>query len=136
MLDTNFIIGLMKNPVASPYAENAKRYSMAEMALSSVVLKELYFGFYCSNSVNQMANLERIQRLPFIVLNFDRHDAQRSAALRADLRQLGTPIGPYDLMIAGQALAKGLTVVTNNAREFNCVQGLQVEDWSIAPEHS
>jgi len=99
-----------------------------EIGLSAVVLHELYFGaFGGSGSSDQIHRLDRL-RLPLIPL--DRDDARVAAEIRADLRRKGTPIGPYDLLIAGQALARGLVVVTRNVREFERVKGLAVEDWS------
>lgn len=64
-----------------------------------------------------------------IELPFDRAAAQSAARIRAELERQGTPIGPYDLLIAGQALAAGLTRVTNNVSEFRRVPGLKVESW-------
>ena len=49
--------------------------------------------------------------------------------LRADLARQGTPIGPYDLLIAGIAIANGLTLVTHNTREFSRITTLSLEDW-------
>ena len=73
-------------------------------------------------------NLE--QRFDCISLHIDA--AQQAGQVRAHLRKLGTPIGEYDLLIAGIALANKLTVVTHNTREFRRVPGLQVEDWYVA----
>ena len=71
------------------------------------------------------ALLESVQ-----VLSYSREDAHATAAVRAALRKAGRPIGPYDTMLAGCALARGLVFVTANTGEFNRVGGLQVEDWS------
>ena len=62
-------------------------------------------------------------------LPFDEADARATAAIRAALKTRGQPIGAYDALIAGTALARGLVVVTSNAGEFKRVSGLQVEDW-------
>ena len=62
-------------------------------------------------------------------LEFAVADAEASASLRASLRQQGRPIGAYDVLIAGTALARGLTVVTSNAAEFERIAGLRVENW-------
>jgi tRNA(fMet)-specific endonuclease VapC len=64
-----------------------------------------------------------------VTLPFDEADAQAAAALRAALKTKGQPIGAYDLLIAGTALARGLVVVTSNVGEFQRISGLQVEDW-------
>jgi tRNA(fMet)-specific endonuclease VapC len=65
--------------------------------------------------------------LPFTV-----EDARAAGALRAALRRRGRPIGPYDVLLAGSALARGLVLVTGNAREFGRVTGLLVDDWRAA----
>lgn len=62
-------------------------------------------------------------------LPFDEADAQATAAIRAALKTRGRPIGAYDVLIAGTALARGLAVVTSNVGEFQRVSGLQVENW-------
>lgn len=67
--------------------------------------------------------------LRFEVVAFDAEDARAAGAVRAALAAAGTPIGPYDALIAGQALARGLVLVTHNPHEFARVEGLRVEDW-------
>ena len=68
-------------------------------------------------------------RQRFDCIDLDINSAQKAGEVRAHLRKLGTPIGEYDLLIAGIALAHKLTVVTHNTSEFNRVPGLKVEDW-------
>ena len=63
------------------------------------------------------------------ILAFDAEDATTAAEIRAELKAAGTPICPYDLLIAGQALRHGATLVTANTREFSRVPGLKVVDW-------
>ena len=63
------------------------------------------------------------------ILPYDRISADATAALRADLKRLGRPIGAYDALIAGTALAHGLILVTSNVREFKQVEALRIEDW-------
>jgi tRNA(fMet)-specific endonuclease VapC len=66
-------------------------------------------------------------RLP--ILDFTTEDARAAAEVRTSLEGRGTPIGSFDTLIAGQALARDLTLVTRNRREFERVDGLRVEDW-------
>ena len=66
------------------------------------------------------------------VLDHDRGVAAHTAQIRAELAKVGTPIGPYDQMIAGHARSRGLIVVTHNTRGFQRVNGLRVEDWADA----
>lgn len=98
--------------------------------LSSIVLYELYSGAFKSDHIDR--NLRAIEGLGIPPLPFDRADAEHAGRIRADLMRRGTPIGPYDTLIAGQALARGLVVVTANAREFARIDGLRIENW-IAP---
>ncbi|MFJ1260290.1 PIN domain-containing protein [Cupriavidus sp. CuC1] len=63
------------------------------------------------------------------MLDFDREDARHAGELRAALAAVGTPTGPYDVLTAGQARARALTLITHNTREFQRVAGLRVEDW-------
>jgi tRNA(fMet)-specific endonuclease VapC len=70
-----------------------------------------------------------IDALRFAVLAFDKEDARRAGEVRAMLASKGTPIGPYDVLIAGQALARGLVLVTDNTGEFRRVPRLRIENW-------
>jgi tRNA(fMet)-specific endonuclease VapC len=65
-----------------------------------------------------------------VLLDYDLHAAEHTGQLRAELQKLGTPIGPYDQMIAGHARSLGLIVVTNNEREYERVSGLRIENWA------
>ena len=75
--------------------------------------------------------MSRLDALRFPVVEFDRDDARRAGLIRAELANRGTPIGPYDVLIAGQALNRGLILITRNVREFSRVSGLQIEDWEV-----
>lgn len=93
---------------------------------------ELVFGAENSKYVERnLADIEafaaRVEVLPF-----DNAAAYHFGQIRAALYHAGQPIGAYDMMIAGQARAGGLTLVTNNVREFKRVPGLLLEDWSEA----
>ncbi|WP_272943812.1 type II toxin-antitoxin system tRNA(fMet)-specific endonuclease VapC [Crystallibacter crystallopoietes] len=128
MLDINIATYVLKNRpehLRRKFNENAGR-----LALSAVALSELAYGAEKSSRV--AANLEIldgfIARLE--VLPFDEAAAYHAGQIRADLQEAGPPIGAYDVMIAGHARSAGLTVVTNNRREFERVPGLQLADWS------
>jgi tRNA(fMet)-specific endonuclease VapC len=86
------------------------------------------FGAFNSQRVE--ANLEKLERLAFPFLPFDEADARAAGEVRAALKRLGTPIGTLDVLIAGQARARDLIVVTANCREFERVEGLAIEDWT------
>jgi tRNA(fMet)-specific endonuclease VapC len=78
-----------------------------------------------------VGGVARVEALQFEVLDFDREDARHSGEVRATLAAAGTPIGPYDVLIAGQAIARGLTLITHNTREFLRVPQIRVEDWEV-----
>jgi len=91
------------------------------------------FELWCGVEKALQAAIERAKVNRFIStiveLPMDRAAAEAAAKVRADLEKTGNLIGPYDLLIAGQALAGGLILVTNNTREFQRVNGLLVENW-------
>jgi tRNA(fMet)-specific endonuclease VapC len=132
LLDTNAVIALLRHKPAGV----RDRYREAEasgdyLAVSSVVLYELWYGVAKSTQVQE--NTERLRIFmsgDLDILTFDDEDAQTAGKVRAILEKSGTPIGAYDLMIAGQALRRGLTVVTANVSEFDRVPGLSWVDWT------
>jgi tRNA(fMet)-specific endonuclease VapC len=126
LLDANAIIALL-NDTTSPIARRVRRYAPRDFGVSAVVIHELYYGAFKSQRVEQ--NVARVDALQFSVLEFDEEDARQAGQIRAHLASKGTPIGPYDVLIAGQARARELTLVTHNASEFQRVPGLKVEDW-------
>jgi tRNA(fMet)-specific endonuclease VapC len=133
LLDTNAVVALLRNKPAKV----RDRYREAEasgdyLALSSVVLFELWYGVAKSSQVPE--NTERMRILlsgDLDLLDFDDEDARTAGQVRAALEKGGNPIGAYDLLIAGQALRRGLTVVTANTSEFGRVTGLSWQDWTI-----
>ena len=125
LLDTNAVIALMKGN--SGFLARLRQHRPRDFAISSIVAHELYYGAY--KSQNAAENLKRVEALQFEVLDFDTEDARHAGEVRAELALAGTPSGPYDALIAGQALARALTLVTRNTREFRRVSKLNVEDW-------
>ena len=103
---------------------------VGQLAISSITLAELMHGVEKSQQVkNNRTILEDfVSRLE--VLDYTPKAAQQYAIIRSDLEKKGTPIGVNDLHIAGHAISEGLTVVTNNEKEFNRVNGLVVENWN------
>lgn len=128
-LDTNAVIAVLRDP-GGIVAQRLRRQSPGDVAVSAVVLHELYWGAYRSARVEH--NLAQVDALAFPVLDLNLTDAREAGRLRAELAAVGLPIGGYDLLIAGQARARGLIVVTANTREFERVTGLSVEDWAAA----
>ena len=128
LLDANAVIGLL-NDATSPLAQRARRERPHDIAISAIVVHELFYGAFKSRRATQ--NVALVDALQFAVIEFDREDARQSGAVRAHLASRGSPIGPYDILIAGQALARNLILVTHNIREFNRVPRLRVDDWQV-----
>lgn len=127
MLDTNMCIYAQKN--ISQVIEKIKNNFQYGVAISSITLAELEFGVQAS------ANIEKntIALYKFLsiieILDFDSSAATEYGKIRADLKRKGTPIGNMDMLIAAHAKSEDLIVVTHNTREFERVEGLQLEDW-------
>jgi tRNA(fMet)-specific endonuclease VapC len=126
LLDANVVIGLL-NDATSKLAYRARRERPADIAISAIVAHELFYGAFKSRRAAQ--NLAVVDSLQFVVLELDKEDARQSGEIRALLASRGLPVGPYDVLIAGQAKARNLTLVTHNMDEFGRVPGLRFEDW-------
>jgi tRNA(fMet)-specific endonuclease VapC len=130
LLDTNVCVMYLNGRSAS-VRDRLLSVPFEDMAVCSVVKAELFYGAMRSN--NPTRTLERQQEFlrPFVSLPFGDESASVCGQIRARLASAGTPIGAYDLQIATIALVNNLTLVTHNIREFERVEGLQVEDWEI-----
>jgi tRNA(fMet)-specific endonuclease VapC len=132
LLDTNAVIALLKGQ--PPGVRNRLRRLVSRgvsIAVSTVVLYELWYGV--ARSQRRRENAERLRVFlsgSIDVAPFDEEDAAAAGDLRATLEAAGTPIGPYDLLIAAQALRGGATLVTANVSEFARVPGLVWQDWT------
>jgi tRNA(fMet)-specific endonuclease VapC len=130
-LDTNAVIAVMKNQPG--FRKRLRRLGKrgASIAVSSVVLFELWYGVALSKRSKETAERLRIFLSGSInVVPFVEEDAKIAGELRGDLRAVGKPIGPYDLLIAAQALRWRATLVTANVSEFGRVRGLLVQNWA------
>jgi tRNA(fMet)-specific endonuclease VapC len=94
---------------------------------SSIVALELYHGSFKSR--RREHDVAIIDALQFQVLEFDKEDARHAGEVSALLALSRISIGPYDALIAGQAKARNLTMVTHNTNEFRRASGLRAEDW-------
>jgi tRNA(fMet)-specific endonuclease VapC len=130
LLDTNTCISYINHKNMSVY-QHIIALSPEDVGICDIVKLELYYGAY--NSARTEENLENLRKFfgDFVSLPFDGQAAIICGNLRAQLKAIGTPIGSYDLQIAAIALANDLTLITHNTREFNRVNGLQVEDWEL-----
>lgn len=129
MLDTNICIYVMKKK-----PENVLRRFREELdggiCISSITLAELEYGMkHSSDPVkNEQAHLRFLA--PLSVLPFGAAAASEYGEIRAYLQSRGTPIGPLDMLIAAHARVEGMTLVTNNMREFERVPELDLENWA------
>jgi tRNA(fMet)-specific endonuclease VapC len=106
---------------------SARRERPGDVAVSAIVAHELFYGAFKSRRATQ--NVALIDALQFIVLEFDKEDSRQAGEIRALLASRGTPIGPYDVLIAGQAVARSMILVTHDTQEFARVPGLRLDDW-------
>jgi tRNA(fMet)-specific endonuclease VapC len=127
LLDSNVVIQMFKGHELIMKRVGQLRES--DFGLSAIVIHELFFGAFKSQQVS--GNVARVDRLKFEIIDFDREDASCAGEIRATLAAAGTPIGPYDVLIAGQAMARDLTLITHNTSGFARIKGLRVEDWEL-----
>ena len=129
LLDTNIVIYVIKRrPIAALQLFNEQA---GHMAISSITLAELLHGVEKSNvPARSLAAVEdfcsRLDLLPY-----GPKAAQHYGSIRAALEKRGQPIGVNDLHIAAHARSEGLTLVSNNLREFERVEALQLANWAI-----
>lgn len=132
LLDSNACISLIKGaPSAVRIRYVKERAAGAEIFAPSIVAVELWYGV--EKSARREANARAVEtffRGSVRLLAFDQRDAEVSGRIRYQLEAVGKPIGAYDVLIAGQALAREMTLVTSNVREFSRVRGLAWEDWA------
>ena len=126
LLDANAVIAL-PNDRDGRMSRHIRAFVPSDFALPSIVAHELYFG--ACKSRRRGANLALVDNLLFEVVSFDREDARHAGDIRAALSTQGIPFGGYDVLIAGQARARALTLITRTVREFQWVDGLRIENW-------
>lgn len=127
MLDTSLCIRVLRDR-PSALRERFNR-AAEDLCTSTIVLTELLHG--AAKSARPEHNRREVERLiaRLDLLAFDGDAAQHASDIRARLERQGRPIGGYDVLIAGHARSRGLTVVTGNLSEFGRVEGLRAEDW-------
>jgi tRNA(fMet)-specific endonuclease VapC len=102
----------------------------AAIAVSVITAMEVHFGLALEPvRARRVAPVMRALLDTISVLSYELEDARATAALRAALQKRGHPIGAYDVLIAGCAVARGLVLVTANEREFGRIGGLEIENW-------
>lgn len=129
LLDTDTCIYLIKRKPPSAI-QRMRSLAVEEIAISTITVAELEYGAAKSQNPdrNRMALLKFL--LPFAILDFGQPAATHYGSIRTELESRGTPIGPMDMLLAAQARATDLVLVTNNTREFSRVGGLRIENWA------
>lgn len=130
LLDTNICIYIAREK-PEQVLRHFDRLAPGEAAISVITYGELLYG--ASKSVRREASLQSVHDFVQVVppLPVPERAAEIYGFIRAELETRGEPIGANDLWIAAQALASGLTLVTNNEKEFRRVRGLKVQNWTI-----
>ena len=127
LLDTCIVIAVLRG---NPRVINALRQIPSfEIGISSISLMELEVGLQLSTQ-RRREKRQALDRFISVyrLLDFSEGDAVEAASIIAYLRQAGTPIGAYDVQLAGVARQRGLTVLTHNLKEFQRVPDLKVND--------
>jgi tRNA(fMet)-specific endonuclease VapC len=128
LLDTNICIYLIKKRPPEALA-HFSLHSPQDVAISTITLFELEYGVEKSQYRQRSQDALAKFLLPLNLVDLDRSAAADAAIIRAELERKGLPIGPYDLLIAGLARSQNMTLVTNNTKEFEKVDGLRLENW-------
>ena len=128
MLDTNICIYVIKNRPQHVF-DAFIQHQQAGLGISSVTVAELWYGAHKSGSSKNLRALRQFLS-PLEIAAFDASASEQCGQLRSTLESQGTPIGPLDMQIAAHALALGVTLVTNNTREFARVNTLKLENWA------
>ncbi|HNW28390.1 MAG TPA: type II toxin-antitoxin system VapC family toxin [Spirochaetota bacterium] len=129
LLDTNICIYIIKEKPAR-VLEILKKKIKHRICVSSVTVAELQYGVEKSRWIekNRVALLQFLSI--FTIVNFDDKDAVEFGKIKAYLERKGRIIGPMDLLISAQARSKDMTLVTNNMKEFERINGLKLENWA------
>ncbi len=129
LLDTNICIYIGKRKPARALS-HLERLGPGDVGMSVVTYLELVYGAW--KSQHREENLERIEQLEHLIpaQPLEASVARHFGRLRTELERRGSPLGAYDMLIAAHALSLGLTLVTNNVREFSRVAGLRLENWA------
>lgn len=129
LLDTNICIYLIKQKPPRVLTR-FQTLSLSDIGISSITVAELEYGV--SKSQNQEKNRSALMQflIPLEIVEFDQAAAAFYGVIRSDLERQGLVIGAMDMLIAAHALSLGVTLVSNNVREFSRVSNLSIENWA------
>ena len=128
MLDTN-IIAYIRNQRPETVLRHFEKYQPDDLCISAITMAELEYGVFRSSKPEQNREALMLLLSRIAILPFDARAAMEYGRIRDDLTRKGTLIGANDLLIAVHARALSLTLITNNTREFERVEGLKIENW-------
>jgi len=128
LLDTNMCIYLIRKKPPE-VLQRFRQIQIQQLHISTISVFELYYGIEKNNS--HARNLKALEHFlqPLTVVDFCQEAAKQAAVIRATLQNKGLPIGAYDIQIAALALTHRMTLLTNNMREFERVDGILLENW-------
>ncbi len=128
LLDTNICIYTIKRKPPDVF-NRFRTCEVGDIGISTITIAELTRGTQKSQHLEKnQAALDQFL-LPLEIVDFDMAAAQVHGSIRSQFEKQGTPIGPLDFLIAAQALSRGISLITNNEKEFLRVPGLAVENW-------
>ena len=131
LLDTNVCIAALNGRPPAVIEQLAQVLARrTAVAVPSIALFELWYGISKSAKAHSNAEALRVFLEPLQIVDFDHEDARLAGNIRADLGRTGRQIGPYDCLIAAQALRREFLLITANVREFSRVKGLRWENWA------
>jgi tRNA(fMet)-specific endonuclease VapC len=130
LLDTNICIFIIKRRPAA-VLERFREYEIGDLGISSITLSELRYGVVKSEHREKNARALDEFTTPLEIIPFDENAALAYGEIRATLESAGMVIGSMDMLIAAQAVALSIPLVTNNTREFQRVRGLNILDWTV-----
>ena len=128
MLDTNICIDMIRRSASRVFG-HIQQVQPGDIAISTITLAELECGVHKSSNPAKNAKLLIEVCSVLEILPFDNNAAATYGTVRSQLESKGIPIGPLDGLIAAHALSLGITLVTNNMREFKRIKGLSLENW-------
>ena len=129
LLDTNICVFVIRQK-SLLVLQRLRQHQAGDVGISTVTLAELRYGADKSNDPSKNHAALDAFLVPLETVEFNADAADEYGHVRSDLERRGLPIGPLDNMIAAHARSLGVTLVTNNLREFSSVTGLVLEDWS------
>jgi len=128
MLDTNICIYLIRNKPLE-VKEKFNAYEVGEICISSITVSELYYGVQKSQMVEKNERALSFFLAPLNIVDYDEKASIEYGKIRATLESKGAVIGSLDMLIAAHAASLGVKLITNNVKEFERVEGLELENW-------